>query len=395
MRDVEAELIHDMQNTAMVLREAAGQLHENLATLPPGVAAHLTEMLTRRSDMLLRLLRDLSTSHLADRGELDLVLERVSLPDICHELFAEQDPAVGKHLSIDVADDAVAIADPIRLTQVLDNLVTNAIRYGGPNVHVSAAREGAWIRLAVSDDGPGVPDELVDTLFDAYVRGATSHVVGGSGLGMLIVHQLCRAMNGTVEYDATNGACFTATLPAVPAPNVTLGPDVSGAGHSVAFWHDEETLTGSLLAYAAHGLAAGEGVLVAATPEHHKQLEKCLAAVGIDVAAATTTGQYVSLDADRLHHDLPRLQHIDRERFDALVGQTVREVSSRWRTFRVFGEIVDLYWRRSDDHLALELEACWNQLRAELPFPLLCGYELAPGDSAGAISDCHDTVVAA
>ena len=61
MRDVEAQLIHDMQNTAMVLREAASQLHQNRETLPPGVVAHLTEMMARRSDMLVRLLGDLST----------------------------------------------------------------------------------------------------------------------------------------------------------------------------------------------------------------------------------------------------------------------------------------------------------------------------------------------
>ena len=62
---------------------------------------------------------------------------------------------------------------------------------------------------------------------------------------------------------------------------------------------------------------------------------------------------------------MPGFHHIDRERFDALIGKTVERVSSRWRAFRVFGEIVDLYWRRSEANLALELEACWNELRAK------------------------------
>ncbi len=81
MRDVEAQVIHDMQNTATVLREAASQLHRNRETLPPGVVAHLTEMMDRRSEMLVHLLRDLSTAHLAENGELDLSLQAVSLPD--------------------------------------------------------------------------------------------------------------------------------------------------------------------------------------------------------------------------------------------------------------------------------------------------------------------------
>ena len=84
-----------------------------------------------------------------------------------------------------------------------------------------------------------------------------------------------------------------------------------------------------------------------------------------------------------------------RERFESVIGTTVERVSRRWRRFRVFGEIVDLYWRRHDDQLALELEASWRELRSQIAFPLLCAYELAPGEDAGAIFACHDTVVSA
>ena len=132
--------------------------------------------------------------------------------------------------------------------------------------------------------------------------------------------------------------------------------------------------------------------MVTATPAHHLLLESALEELGIDPVAATVSGQYVPLDADRLHHDLERQGHIDRERFEVLVGATVEQVTSRWQKFRVFGEIVDLYWRRGDDHLALELEACWNSLRSRIPFPLVCGYELAPGESADRIHHVHDAV---
>jgi hypothetical protein len=395
MRDVEAQLIHDMRGTAMVIREAAAQMHERRDSLPPGVVAHLSEMLARRSDMLVRLLDDLATSHLADRGALDLSLQRVSLPENCGEVLAERQGTLGTKITIEVDDEAVVVADPIRITQVLDNLVTNALRYGGPNVSVSATRDGSEVRLCVSDDGEGVPDHLTDKLFDAYVRGDASHGLGGSGLGLLIVNQLCEAMNGTIEYDGKEGARFTATFPALPLPSSAVGPDVADAGHSVAFWTEDESLTEMLVTYVANGLAAGEAALVAATPAHHKLLSAGLDAIGIDTVAVAASGQFVALDADALHTDLPRFHHIDRDRFDVLIGRTVEKVASRWREFRVFGEIVDLYWRHKDDHLALELEACWNELRARMPFPLLCGYELAAGESAGAICDCHDMVVPA
>jgi signal transduction histidine kinase len=106
VRDVEAQLIHDMQNTATVLREAASQLHRNRETLPQGVVEHLIEMMDRRSEMLVRLLGDLSTSHLAERGELDLSLQRVSLPEICRDLLEERQPVVGPaHITLDIADN--------------------------------------------------------------------------------------------------------------------------------------------------------------------------------------------------------------------------------------------------------------------------------------------------
>jgi anti-sigma regulatory factor (Ser/Thr protein kinase) len=393
MRDAEAQLIHDMRNTAMVIREAASQLHENLETLPPGVVVHLTEMLSRRSDMLVRLLGDLSTSHLSDRGELGVSLQPVALAEICDELLAERQPTVTTQITIQVPEDAVVIGDPVRITQVLDNLVTNAIRYGGPNVLVSATREGGHVSLTVGDDGPGVANELVGTLFDAYVHGATSRSLGGSGLGLLIVRQLCDAMGGTIQYDDSLGTRFTATFAAVPAPSGELAADVAQAGHSVTFWHTDEGLMDSVLAFVVHGLAAGEAVVVAATPSHRRLLEAELVGRGIDLGAVTASGQYITLDAEAIHNALPRGGHIDRQDFQSLVGQALDDLSSHWRSFRVFGEIVDLYWRRGDGHLALELEACWNRLRAGSPFPLLCGYELAAGESTDAVHGCHDLVV--
>lgn len=395
MRDIDAQLIHDMQSTAFVLSEASARLHHERESLSPTAVARLTEVLTRRSDMLVRLLRDLSTSHLAGRGELDLSLQRVAWHEICEDVLAAQEPLQRARIRIDIAEDAVVVADPVRITQVLDNLLSNALRYGGSHIVVSAVRQDAVVKLTVSDDGPGVPDELLSTLFEAYAHGAASHGLGGSGLGLVIVRQLCEAMNGTVEYEDMTGTRFTATIPALPAPSVPLGVDVAEAGHSVVLWETDHGLVETLVNYVANGLAAGHAVLVAAEPAHLAQLDAELRRIGIDAASASASGQYITLDADALHADLPRQHHIDRERFDSLIAQPVETIKGRWRDLRVYGEIVDLYWRKSDDHLAIELEGCWSQLRAKHAFPLLCGYHLSVHQSAGAICDCHDLVVSA
>jgi two-component sensor histidine kinase len=395
MRDAEAQLIHDMQNTAMVLREAAGELHDRSDDLSPAAAARLTGMLARRSEMLVQLLSDLATCHLAGREELDLSLQRVSLPEICRDVVAERQPAQGAPIGLDVAEDAVAVADPIRLTQVLDNLVTNALRYGGPEVSVTARRAGSQVRLSVSDDGPGVPAELVDTVFDAYSHGDSSHGLGGSGLGLRIARQLCEAMGGTLAHDADGRTTFTATLPALPVPVGLLPPDVAATGHAVAFWESDDVLAARVADYVAHGLAAGEAVVVAATVAHVELVVGHLRGMHLDVEGATAAGQLLILDAEVLHGELPRDRHIDRNRFDALLGVVAQRLSRRWRSFRVFGEIVDLYRRGNAEHLALELESCWNGLREEVPFPLLCAYELGAQESPEAICHCHDAVVPA
>ncbi len=355
---------------------------------------HLCSMLARRSDMLVHLLDDLATSHLAEHDQLGLALQPVSLATVAADLIAERRRTSEIPITADVAGDAVALADPVRTAQVLDNLVSNAVRYGGPHIRIVAVREGSVVRLSVSDDGSGVPHDLRNTLFDPYARGNDSPRLGGSGLGLLIVRQLCEAMNGTVAYDERQGTRFTVTLPAVPAVAAPTRPDVAPTGHSVAFWTAEDSLVEGLAAYVLHGLVAGEAVLVAATPAHRQLLDRALDACGIDLDAVAATGQYVVLDADELHRHLEHQHLIDRGRFEALISETVRRTHARWQTFRVYGEIVDLYWQRNDEHLAIDLEACWNTLREEVPFPLLCAYQLAPGQSAVALCDCHDMIVA-
>lgn len=395
MKDDEAQLIHDMRNTALVLRGAAQQLHEHDESLPAAMRANLTAMLVRRSDMLVRLLADLTTSHQVERDDLALSLQPVPLAALCREVLQEGDRPVGTQLVLDLHDDAVVLADPLRVTQVLDNLVTNALRYGGALVRVSATRAGSVVHLAVSDDGPGVPDDLVDTLFDAYVRGASSPGLGGSGLGLMIARKLCEAMGGSVSYAHDGGARFTATFAALPTSDAPVsGRDVAHAGHSVAFWTATDRMARDLVTYVAHGLVAGEAVVVAATAAHHDLLHEGLTGLGIDPHGAIAAGQYVALDADELHHDLAPDDHIDPQRFATRIAGPVTAVARRWQTVRVYGEIVDLYSRRGDDHLALELEACWNELRREVTFPLLCAYELAPHEVIPSFCDCHDAVVA-
>ena len=124
MRDVEAQLIHDMRNALVVVRAAAVQLGERGSSMSPATVAHLSEMLASRSDMLVRLFDDLATAHLLGRGDLRLNLRAIGLGEICRGVLDQRLPATDTAISVDVAADVLAIADPVRLNQVLDNLVS-------------------------------------------------------------------------------------------------------------------------------------------------------------------------------------------------------------------------------------------------------------------------------
>lgn len=393
MKQIEAQLIHDMRNAAGVIRGAAETLHGSASLMPPEAIDHVAGMIARRSDMLARLLEDLAVVHELDRGDLGLQLQRVAVAEAVVDHLTEYRDRIDGTLEAVIDPDAEVIADPVRLAQILDNLLSNAARYGGPNVALRAWRDGSVVRIAVTDDGHGVPPELVNSLFDLYSRGSRSRELGGSGLGLAIVQQLCEALGGSIAYDHSDGTTFTASLPAVQAAGSLPAVDPAGAGHSVSFWLDDSGMADAVADYAAIGFDAGEAVIIAVTAFHRELIEDRLTARGLDLDLARALGQYTVFDAEELTGLLERDGHVDPELFTSVIGTAVEKIDTRWREFRVFGEIVDVYWRAGDGHLALELEGCWNRLRAEVSFPLYCGYGLDAGQ--GSLCDCHDAVLVA
>jgi two-component system phosphate regulon sensor histidine kinase PhoR len=124
---------------------------------------------------------------------------------------------------VNAAEDAIALADPAALEQVLENLLDNAIKHGGPaaKVRVTASRDGESVQIAVEDDGPGIPPEHLPRIFERFYRvdPARSRDRGGAGLGLAIVKQLVEGMGGavTAASEPGKGCRFTVTLPVAPA----------------------------------------------------------------------------------------------------------------------------------------------------------------------------------
>jgi signal transduction histidine kinase len=99
-----------------------------------------------------------------------------------------------------------------RLTQAVDNLITNAIRHGAPPVEVAAVTDGERVLIRVGDAGSGVPAALEGRLFERFASGTPR---GGTGLGLFIVRELARAHGGDARYesDADGHPTFVIDLP--------------------------------------------------------------------------------------------------------------------------------------------------------------------------------------
>ena len=94
---------------------------------------------------------------------------------------------------------------------MVTNLLVNATRHGAPPIVVTAERANGQLRIAVSDAGPGVPEELRDRLFERFARGGDP---GGSGLGLAIARSYARAHGGDLVYDHGGaGTRFQVTIP--------------------------------------------------------------------------------------------------------------------------------------------------------------------------------------
>lgn len=137
-------------------------------------------------------------------------------------------------VDISALDDLTAWVDPVHLTQVITNLLTNAVKYGGGAVTISATSRRDRVHITIADNGPGVEPDFIPHLFDRFSRSAAvrSGRQRGSGLGLHIVLDLMAANSGTIRYATSpaGGAAFMIEL--TVAPTVASGIRTPDAGET-------------------------------------------------------------------------------------------------------------------------------------------------------------------
>ena len=202
-RELLADVAHELRTPLQAIRGATEGMLDGLYSAD---AEHLRPVL-ERTDVMARLLDDLRTLSMAEAGVLELHRETVD-PRAAVEDSVAAIRSTSDGVTIEVVDEgapATIEADPVRLEEILTNLLANAARYtpSDGRVAVTISADGPHgARFVVDDTGPGIPAAQLEHVFDRFVRSADR---GGTGLGLAIAKRLVEAHGGTIDAGAAPG----------------------------------------------------------------------------------------------------------------------------------------------------------------------------------------------
>jgi signal transduction histidine kinase len=211
-----ASVSHELRTPLTAVVGLSHELHDNWSIYDGGDAREIVDLIAGQSSELSDIIEDLLVAARADIGTLTLQPRRVDLRAELKAVIAGQyvgGESSAPTIELDPGADYVW-SDPLRLRQIIRNLLSNATRYGGRNVSVHARREAGVVTVSVRDDGPGVPLDRADTIFEPYTSAHEPGTQPGSvGLGLAVSRTLARLMGGDLIYNGNGGTAFELTVP--------------------------------------------------------------------------------------------------------------------------------------------------------------------------------------
>jgi two-component system, OmpR family, sensor histidine kinase BaeS len=213
-----ADVSHELRTPLAVVQ---GNLEALIDGVYPADEAHLGPIL-EETRVIERLIGDLRTLSLAEAGTLALHLESTDVGVLIADVidgFRPRTEQQGVEIRLESSNEmALVELDPIRIREVVSNLVDNALRYAGagglisltarelPASGLATADAAPTLEIVVTDDGPGIAPELLPTVFDRFAKTAESR---GSGLGLAIARAIVEAHGGTISATSAPGSGTT------------------------------------------------------------------------------------------------------------------------------------------------------------------------------------------
>jgi len=218
--DFVANASHELRTPLTAIIGYAETLQEG--GLDPELAAKFTATIRTEAERMYRIIEDLMSLSRIEADRFVAPTERVDLDPLLHgsiQNARNQAQACGCKLHLELQDGLPPIpGDYAQLVQVVDNLLSNAVRYGctsaGCDVRLAAATEDGFLRLEVSDTGPGIPRHHLPFVTRRFYRvdTARSRESGGTGLGLAIVKHIVERHRGTMAIDSEPGKGTTVTV---------------------------------------------------------------------------------------------------------------------------------------------------------------------------------------
>jgi len=218
-RAMTADIAHELRTPLAVQMAHLEALQDGIYPLTP----ENLEPILEQNQMLNHLVEDLRTLTLADAGQLKLDLVTTDIQSLVERVVVRFKPQaasrqVDLQMTIPPGNSSVMV-DPARIEQILNNLLSNALRYtpDGGKIEIVLKADGKKLLVSVHDNGPGISKEALPYIFERFYRAdrSRSRSEGGSGLGLAIALQIAALHGGklTAGNDPQGGAIFTLSLP--------------------------------------------------------------------------------------------------------------------------------------------------------------------------------------
>ncbi|MGZ7030893.1 MAG: ATP-binding protein, partial [Thermoanaerobaculia bacterium] len=243
---------HELRTPLTSIRGALGLLKSGMLGTIEAKGQRMLEIAVSNTDRLVRLINDILDLERIASGKIELSRSLVDAYELMTSA-AEGVQSLAQGAGVGIAIEPVKASlwiDSDRITQTLTNLISNSIKFSPRGTRVSLSgeeREGIFT-FRVADQGRGVPDDKLETIFERFkqVDASDSRDKGGSGLGLAISRSIVNAHGGKIwaERNGENGTVFQFTLPCRPI--MTLAPIAPDVRQRILLCHDDRALTSTM-----------------------------------------------------------------------------------------------------------------------------------------------------
>ena len=236
--DFIAAVSHELRTPMSAIIGYAELLQDDPSVRSNAGSASAAEAILRNGEHLLSVVSDILDDSRVEAGAFSVRAAEIDLAQVAHDAsdllaIRARSRGIGLRFTADPRMPAFARADPLRVRQIILNLVGNAIKFTDRgSVRVSVSSAGGAATVTVADDGIGMSTEQLEALFRPYTQFNGARACEGSGLGMALSRRLARMMGGDLRVASTpgHGTTFTLSLPAI-APSLGDAPPVVEIAH--------------------------------------------------------------------------------------------------------------------------------------------------------------------